>query len=229
MRNETKHFIIIHNLDKSIVSEFSKSAENKYEEVCNSLNFLKPPQKKIKIILCKTFKEYSVFTKKYMSWWRWSESWGNRRQGVILNLKRIAERGNFCKNSYDYINSSLVLDGIGHELVHVFMVDKSFYSIKDFPAWLTEGLADYFGANKREIIKIKNPLRLGADSKKHLSTEESYAQATNMVIFIVKKYGTKNLVRFLKKCYELKSFENAFSEVYKISSMDFESCFLKKI
>lgn len=228
MRLETKHFIIIHNLDKNIISDFSKSAEEKYKEVYSYLNFLKRPQKKIKIVLCKTFKEYSIFTKKYLSWWRWSQAWGNSKQGVILNLKRIAECGGFNKSSYDYINSSFVLDNIGHELVHVFMVDKSFYDIKDFPAWLNEGLAEYFGANKREIKNIKNPLRLGTDSKKHLPTEEAYTQATNMVIFIVKKYGTKNLVRFLKKCYELKSFESAFSEVYKISSMGFESCFLKR-
>ncbi len=229
MRLETKHFIIVHNLDKKIISDFSESAEEKYKEVRANLNFLRSPRKKIKIVLCKTFREYSVFTKKYINWWRWSQAWGNNRQGVILNLKYIAECSGFDKNSYDYINSSFVIDNnIGHELVHVFMVDKSFYSIRDFPAWLTEGLAEYFGGNKKDIRNIKKFLRFGDYDKKHLPTEEAYTQATNMVIFIIKKYGRKKLIAFLKKCRRLKDFERAFSDVYKISSTDFESSFLKK-
>lgn len=122
MRLQTKHFIIIHNLDKNIVSEFSKSAERKYEEVCNRLNFLKKPKKKIKIVLCKTFREYSVFTKRYLSWWRWSQALGGNKTDIILNLKRIAEKRGFAKNEYSFVNSDIVIDIIGHELAHVFFI-----------------------------------------------------------------------------------------------------------
>ncbi len=225
MRLETRHFIIIHNLDERIISAFSKSAEGKYEEVYNNLNFLKKSKTKIKIVLCKTFKEYS-FVKKYLSWWRWSQAWGGSKQ-ISLNLKRIAEKGKFKTYSYDFVASSYVISIIGHELVHAFL-DKTLCETKDFPEWLNKGLAEYIGENAREIKKVHKLLRFSnVVDRQHLCYEEEYDQATNMVIFLANKYGKKKLFEFLKNCQKLKSFKNAFNKTYDTDFRNFEECFLK--
>lgn len=113
---------------------------------------------------------------------------------------------------------------------HTFFLFGSFYFIKDFPAWLNEGLSEYFGGGKKGIKKIKNVLRFSEVDVYNLSdsTEEAYAQATNMVIFLIRKYGKKRLVAFLEKCRVLRSSEKAFYSLYKITFTDFESSFLKR-
>jgi len=225
MKLETKHFIIIHSLDARIVSDFSKSAEKKYEDVYSNLNFLKKPKKKIKIVLCKTFKEFS-FVKKYLSSWRWSQGWGGDKQ-ISLNLKRIAEKGEFETDSYDFVASSYVTSIIGHELVHAFL-GRTLCETKDFPVWLNEGLAEYIGENAREIKKVHKLLRFSnVVGRRHLCYEEEYDQATNMVIFLANKYGKKKLFEFLKNCQKLKSFKRAFNKIYDTDFRNFEDCFLK--
>lgn len=225
MQFQTKHFTIINSLDKELVLEFSRLVEEKYKEVQKAFYFLREPEKRIKITLCKTFKEYHPYIKN-LSWWRWSQGCGDFEQGIVLNLKRIREMGNFDKGSYSFINSPYNLNNVGHELSHVF-TEQFFYGNEDFPAWLNEGLAEYFGAGKRKIKKIKTLINFSEiKGYQVLPTDEAYNQAMNMVILLVKKYGEDKLIIFLKNCLKLKDFNSAFNRTYKITFHDFENSFL---
>ncbi len=120
-----------------------------------------------------------------------------------------------------------------HELMHVLIYDhlKGRY----IPAWLNEGMADYFSENGLSFEK-KIVLAQAIVNKKIIDLAAidtmfrwnapkarlAYIEAQSAVEFIVSAYGVERLVELLNNVRQQRSFPGAFVKTFGFDLLDFE-------
>lgn len=164
-------------------------------------------------------------------------------KAVILNSRLEAQRsfprvsaaatrghlyGGFAQPEYDlFVLSGLGVDGMVHETVHL-LLDESVSSARArVPAWLNEGLAQYFesmshrrqttaerAARTGQLLRLRN---MNTQPGRPSEVRIFYAQSWSVVNYLIGAYGADRMTALLSTLNSGKRINDAVLEVYGMS------------
>lgn len=198
----SKHFIIEYSpLYENSIDEFIRIAESTFTELKEL--FGEAPRKRIK---ANFFTGYDVY--------RW--------KGTVRNISGEAIKGKFYVQGYYEDKDKLTIPTKGvirHELVHIFcmnLLKERCENLKQFE----EGLALLYGEGDwlNSLLDVTSPDSLPSIYSSRSTNLSMYSG----VLYLMEKYGKEKLKFFLKLLREL-SFEDAFTECFSQTFVEFEN------
>ncbi|MDP6512343.1 MAG: peptidase MA family metallohydrolase [SAR202 cluster bacterium] len=164
---------------------------------------------------------------------------GSRESGrTFPRVSQTASDGQlysgFAFGEYDvFLLAGLGVDGMIHEMTHLFFDEAINSPRAKVPAWVNEGLAMYFerGTGGRESI-VSNAARSGSlfrlDSMGAVPGRPSdvrifYAQSWSLVTFMIETFGTERMSAMLTALNNGQPIEQAIQTAYGLTSLQLES------
>jgi len=202
----------VHARDLSII------LQNAYPELVDKLGF--ELSKPVNIFLAHSVESFENLTGNIVP--HWGEGVADPTQSLI-----VVKSPSVSKNIERFPKL------IRHELVHILMGQTLDYP-QTIPRWFTEGIAIYFSGDEEftggeaiskalltdsiiPLDEIDNVLKFQS-AKARLAYEESYS----FTMFLEKQLGDGTLVKLVRELRTGKSFEQAFSDLFRVDLFDIE-------
>jgi hypothetical protein len=142
--------------------------------------------------------------------------------------------GGFAFGEYDvFILAGLGVDGMIHEMTHLFFDEAVGSPRAKVPAWVNEGLAMYFerGTGGRDstvanasrsgsLIRLGN---MGAVPGRPSDVRLFYAQSWSLITYMVDSFGSERMTSMLTALNSGRSIQDAIQTAYGITSIQLEA------
>ncbi len=208
----TEHFIFHFSEDKSALGELFAALENNYSKITKAFGI--NPANKVKVEIYPDIKLYHRRT-----FGENSPDWMVGNFDPDNNVVRMVSPNN--PGSYHDYKS--VVEIAAHEFAHCVTFEYRSRNNKNLPNWLNEGLslyyADQFVENDKKRVKeavASNDIPALSDLKDDFVKYHGYTFSYTVVDFIIKKYGEKKLMEFVKN-------PDSYGKIFSMSKKKFNA------